>query len=177
MTAKKNPEDLKTAGRKSSYTKEIAAKICDLIAEGESLRDICKMTDMPARQTVYEWLIDFPEFAYQYARAREEQADLYADEIVQIADTVEIGEKVTVSDDGTTVTREDMTQHRRLKIDARKWKASKLAPKKYGERLMAEHSGFIASEAPKTGAEAMVSLNIKRRAALERLNSGRPADE
>jgi hypothetical protein len=69
---------------------------------------------MPGFATVKRWLSENADFQAQYARAREEQADFYADEIIQIADTC------------------TDTNKARLQIDARKWKASKLAPKKYG---------------------------------------------
>ena len=99
------------------FTPQIKERICLEIAEGKSLRSICLADDMPATQTVRVWLALDAEFAAQYARAREEQADYYADEIIEIADTAKDANLA------------------RLRIDARKWKASKLRPKKYGEKL------------------------------------------
>lgn len=86
-----------------------------------SLRAICTSADMPAGGTVHRWLAEHQDFQEQYARAREEQADGFADEIIDIADSVapETGEVAKA----------------KLQIDARKWKAAKLAPKKYGEKL------------------------------------------
>lgn len=98
-------------------TPQIKARICIELAEGKSLRTICKADDMPASETVRVWLALDAEFAAQYARAREEQADFYADEIIEISDTEEDANKA------------------RVRIDARKWVASKLKPKKYSERL------------------------------------------
>jgi hypothetical protein len=82
-------------------------------------------------------------FAEQYARAREEQADGYADEIVAIADeppqlvTKDDGEDVEVSLDSAAI------QRQRLRIDARKWVASKLKPKKYGDKVDHKHGGTV----------------------------------
>lgn len=80
-----------------------------------------------------------------YARAREDQADTLADEIQAIADEPMIGERVTTKGTGETATREvvagDMIEHRRLRVDARKWIASKLKPRKYGEFARQELSG------------------------------------
>lgn len=78
---------------------------------------------MPCTVTVMKWLRERPEFADQYARAREEQAESYADEIVQIADD------------------EPDPAKARVRVDARKWVASKLKPKKYGERATVSHEG------------------------------------
>ena len=94
--------------------------ICARIAGGASLRTICLDKDLPTPQGVRKWLNADKdgELVAQYARAREEQADHYADEIITIADN----ENLTPED-------------RRIKIDARKWVASKLKPRKYGDKL------------------------------------------
>ena len=130
-------------GRPSSFTQEIADRICDRIAGGESLVAICQDEEMPARSTVFKWLVDFPSFSDIYARAREAQADALADDIVHIADTPQIGSKTVSKATGLEITEGDMIEHRRLQVDARKWMAAKLAPKKYGERQHVEHSGQI----------------------------------
>ena len=94
--------------------------ICARIAGGESLRTICRDRDLPTPQGVRKWLNadEGGEIVAQYARAREEQADHYADEIITIADDESLD-----------------PNSRRIKIDARKWVASKLKPKKYGDKL------------------------------------------
>jgi hypothetical protein len=99
--------------------------ICERIASGKSLKEICDTKGMPSRETVYVWLADDHEFSDRYARAREEQADYYADEIIDIADAAKDANLA------------------RLQIDARKWKASKLQPKKYGDKIDLNHSGAI----------------------------------
>lgn len=100
-------------------------RVCLEIAEGKSLRSICEADDMPSAETIRVWLIEDGEFSVQYARAREEQADFYADAIIDIADTAKDANLA------------------RLQIDARKWKASKLQPKKYGDKIDLNHSGAI----------------------------------
>lgn len=123
-------------GRPSSYTEEIAAEICGRIAEGESLLKICADDHLPNRSTVHEWIVaDREGFASKYARAKDACLDLLAEEIIQIADTPEIGQKTVSKATGLEVTEGDMVEHRRLKIDARKWYLSKVAPKKYGEKI------------------------------------------
>lgn len=93
------------------------ARICRELADGLSLKAICDADDMPSRETVYQWLHDDKAFSDSYARAREEQADHYADDIIEIADT------------------EPDPQKARVRIDARKWVASKLKPGKYGDKV------------------------------------------
>jgi hypothetical protein len=125
-------------GRPSDYNPTTATIICSRIAAGESLREIVKTDGMPDRRTVYSWLMQHEEFLSQYNRAREEQADTYADEIIAIAD--EQPEIIAVIDKKTGALIEHkldnaFLQWQRNRIDARKWTAMKLKPKKYGERL------------------------------------------
>ena len=124
-------------GRPTIYSEEIAAKICSEIANGHSLKKILEEPGMPAMSAVFRWLQSKPEFKELYARAREEQADVHADAIVAIAD--ETPELEEIRDrEGNIV---DMKMHsayvqwQKNRIDARKWVASKLKPKAYGDRL------------------------------------------
>lgn len=126
----------------SIFTQEIADAICTRLMEGASLRQICKEAGMPGQRTVYQWLNDKPNFQQQYARAREVQADTLADEILDISNTPELGKKTVTKASGIETTEGDMTEHRRLKIDARKWLAGKLAPKKYGDKITQEIGGI-----------------------------------
>ena len=121
--------------RPSDYTDEIAAEICERLAQGNSLRTICKAEDMPSDRSVYRWLEWNDAFRQQYARARETQADTLADEILDISNTTVLGVKTKIGKDGIETTEGDMIEHRRLQVDARKWLAGKLAPKKYGDKL------------------------------------------
>jgi hypothetical protein len=125
-------------GRPTSYNQSIASLICDRIAEGESLREIIKTEGMPDRVTVYRWLMVNEDFRNHYTRAREEQADTYADEIIAIAD--EQPEIIAVTDKKTGALIEHkldgaFLQWQKNRIDARKWTAMKLKPKKYGDRM------------------------------------------
>ena len=127
----------------TTFTQEIADKICESIADGLSLRTICKDENMPSRATVFKWLNDIDGFSNQYARAREEQAETMADEIVGIVDDASeplIIDDVPMMVDGkpVMVTSQVSIAHARLKMDARKWVAAKLKPKKYGDKLDVE---------------------------------------
>lgn len=125
-------------GRPSKYTDEIVDSICLQLASGRSLRAICSASDMPSEDTVYTWLHKHPAFSEKYIRARAGQAEKYAAEIIDIADDA--------SQDRVTRTREDGTEYEevdhehinraRLRVDSRKWIASKLLPKVYGDRTI-----------------------------------------
>lgn len=128
--------------RPSKFSQAIANAICTRLMEGESLRAICQDQKMPGQRTVYQWLNDKPEFQQQYARARDVQADTLADEILQISNTPQIGLKTVSKPSGKEVIEGDMIEHRRLQIDARKWLAGKLAPKKYGDKITQEIGGI-----------------------------------
>ncbi len=122
-------------GRPSDYNEAIAELICERLADGESLRTICESEDFPSKATVFNWLARFPEFVDQYAHAREQQAELYANEIIDIAD--EEPKHFVPDPDGGESERIDSAgvARNRLRVDARKWVASKLLPKKYGDKL------------------------------------------
>lgn len=127
-----------TAGRPSDFTEELAANICAQIAEGKSLRSICKQEGMPSGTTVFRWLGDNTKFREQYAHAREAQADFMAEEILDIADdgTNDYGFKEGEDADGEgakPVFLPENVQRSKLRVDARKWLASKMAPKKWGD--------------------------------------------
>lgn len=135
--------NLATTGRPSSYTSEAAAFICEQLAEGKSLREICRAEDMPSKSSVMRWLASNTEFRDHYARARELQAEHYLDEIVEIADDGSNDWMERQKEDGsvTTVVDHEHISRSKLRVDSRKWVMSKMAPKKYGDKIMQEHSG------------------------------------
>jgi hypothetical protein len=86
------------------------------------------------------WLSKYPEFKDLYARAREAQADILGEEILAIADDTSEDEIFIENEDGNgqgakRVMNNEFVQRSRLRVDARKWLMSKLAPKKYGDKL------------------------------------------
>ncbi len=119
------------SGMKSRHTPALAKEVCRRMAIGQSLSKICKSEKMPSVGAVLGWVNDDREgFAAEYARAVEERAQHWADEIVEIAD-----------DDARDVNTPQAIQRDRLRTDARKWIASKLLPKKYGDKTTLEHQG------------------------------------
>ncbi|MQX90299.1 terminase small subunit protein [Sinorhizobium meliloti] len=130
----------------STYTEEIALRICERLADGESLKAMCEDEDMPSKSTVFKWLSENPAFSDMYARAREAQADALFDDVLSIADDGRndwmqrnFGEETRWVENGEALRRSQ------LRIDARKWMAGKLRPKKYGDKLDVEHSGQLVT--------------------------------
>lgn len=130
------PVAKKKIGRPTRYSPELAAEILTRIAEGESLRKITMEAGMPSHSSVYLWLLQHPEFSDKYAHAREEQADTLADEIIALADEKP---KEVVDDKGNGRVDNGWVTWQKNRVDARKWTASKLKPKKYGDRVT--HAG------------------------------------
>ena len=112
-------------GTQPLYTPELAAEILDRISAGESLRSVCRAERMPDEKAVRLWVIENREgFAPQYARASLIRMDCLADEILEIADNASSEEVMGA----------------RLRVDARKWLMSKIAPKVYGDKLDLTHA-------------------------------------
>lgn len=122
----------KPNGRPTIFTQELADAICTRIAEGESVRSICKDETMPSGSTLFRWLLDEDKkiFWEQYARARDIQAELMFEEILEIADQ---SDQVVRS--GAEKKSSAFSQNQRLKVDTRKWYLSKVLPKKFGDKL------------------------------------------
>ncbi len=141
-SARRSPAKTKRPpGRPSTYREALGLSVCAAIAEGMSLRKVCELPGMPAMSTFLRWMADeqHAELREQYARAREAQADALAEEILQIADD---GRNDTqVDEDGNVFIDHDVIARSRLRVDARKWLASKMAPKKYGDKITQEHTG------------------------------------
>jgi hypothetical protein len=132
-----------SARKKVQYSPEIAAKLCAELSAGKSLLRVCKMEGMPGRRTVFDWMESHPEFLQLYQVAKNEAADLYAEEIIEIADDGR-NDYMESQQDGGGVAYKFMGEHvqrSRLRVDARKWIVSKLMPKKYGDKVTTEHTG------------------------------------
>lgn len=124
---KKNP-----GGVPSTYTKEMGDKICELVATNAcGINKIVEMNpELPTPITIHQWRLKYKEFAYNYAEAKRKQADLLAEDILNIAD--ETINYTYVDENGKVKRDAAAAQANRLRVDTRKWLASKLLPKIYG---------------------------------------------
>lgn len=132
-----------SAGRPTLYTPELAAEICRRLSEGESLRQLCRDESMPCTSTVLKWAREIPVFSQLYTGAREALLEHWAEEINEIADDGSNDWIKRESDKGRVevVVDAEHINRSRLRVDTRKWLLSKLAPRKYGDRVTAELSG------------------------------------
>jgi len=102
---------------------------------------VCRMEGMPAWRTVYDWVVDRPDFAARLARARDLGYDALAEEALEIANTPHLGQKKVFSsgvgedEDSVTVTEDDMLGHRKLQIETRLKLLACWNPKKYGTKV------------------------------------------
>lgn len=127
-----------------AYSEEIASKVCERIALGEPLRQICRDEGMPSYGAIYDWLEVNTDFASRFARARVKGFDAIADDAMTIADTPELGVETVKKPDGSVEVREgDMLGHRKLRIETRLKLLAKWDPRRYGEKLQTEFSGNL----------------------------------
>lgn len=121
--------------RESEYTDWHGEMICLGLAEGHSLLSICEALGVPY-STARDWEKNIPEHSANVARAREHGCHALAEQALQIADTPCLGEVRTTKADGAVeVRQEDMTAHRKLQIDTRKWLIARWLPKVYGDKV------------------------------------------
>lgn len=117
--APKQPAKKKVGRPSMEFNQKTADRICELIADGKSLRTICKYKLMPSRPTVLKWLREVNAFAIEYARAHEDQAEFYAEELLSLS-------KQANSENANAI---------RVRADIIKWVCAKLKPRKYADRV------------------------------------------
>ena len=103
----------------------VADEIVDRMVHGESLVKICADAHLPHRVTIYRWMDAEPAFAARCARAREALADYLVDQIEQMAEQ----------------TTEENFQSQKVRISTAQWRASKIAPRIYGDKLQTQVTG------------------------------------
>jgi len=113
--------------------------IFDEISNGRALRNVLKDEGMPSSRTFDKWLEEDEEKVKRYVRACEKRADHIFEEIIEIAD--DSSRDTIINKDGLETMNSEFVQRSRLRVDARKWIASKLNPKKYGDKTSIDHSG------------------------------------
>jgi len=108
--------------RPTKFTEELGDEICGMVMAGMPLVRICELEHMPEPRTVYRWFREHELFCQNYTMAKEDQADYFVEDILQIAD----------------MAKPDDVQVARLRVDTRKWAASKYKPKKYGDKIQTD---------------------------------------
>lgn len=153
-------------GRPTFYSERIAREICERLAAGEALIDICRSPGMPADSTVEVWSIEEhpnrPGFPGMYARARDRGLERLAEEVLSIAD-----EPCLFNGEPDP----SLVQQARLRVDARKWYLSKRLPKIFGDKVTQEVTGpegqALLAGAGDPSKVALILLNIMQRRQIE----------
>lgn len=128
-------EEIKNkGGRPTDYNEELALKICEALASSAiGLRKLCdSRDDFPDVATVRKWVVRHEWFGDQYMKALANRAMWLAEEIEEIADDSK--KDTYIDDNGNKKVDSEVVARSRLRVDTRKWIASKLLPKIYGDK-------------------------------------------
>jgi hypothetical protein len=118
----------------TQYSLAVVDEILAELAAGKALIQICKRADMPCQSLFYEWLSeDRDGLVERYARARQAQAHVYAEKVVECAN--DRSRDTYIDANGDVLPNSVGVARSRLQADAYKWAAGKLAPKVYGDKL------------------------------------------
>lgn len=156
-------------GKPNVFSHEIADVILERLSGGESLRSICQDKGMVNRVTVLRWVADDMQgFAKLYDRAREMQAHSMAEDILDIADDGRNDWMLkNGADDAGWVANGENIQRSKLRYEARRWLASKIFPKQYGDRTEVSGPG---------GAPIQITAQTDINARILELIGGKRAD-
>ena len=148
-----------------AYSAEIATRICEALAVGQSVATICKANDMPSETTVYQWLYRHQEFLAQYRGARVAGCERLADELFEIVDDASHDwvKRETASGKVEVVADHEHISRSRLRFDARRWYLSKIVPKIFGDHASLVVSGDLHHT---VASEPTSDLEIARRHAF-----------
>ena len=159
-----------SAGRPTLYSPELRDKICSLLASGMTLRAICRMDEMPERQTIYNWLygnigerkdeegkVIEQGFFDHYTRAREIGLDEVADETIEIADDGRNDWMQVEIRKGTfkPILDKEAVLRSKLRVDTRQKYLENMAPRKYGNRVKVENQQLDGKGEPTDPAGAI----------------------
>ena len=128
-------------GSRAIKRREVLDTIFAGISLGKSARAMCMEVGISQR-VLWNWLASDEELMRQYQRAKELCVDAYAEEIIEISD--EGSRDTYVDEKGREVINREVIARAQLRIDARKWYAARLAPRKYGDKLPVTHEGSDA---------------------------------
>jgi len=114
---------------------QIIIDICNRVINEKTSFNIAVEGSPINYTSFFLWMVKSEKLRELYNYAREVRSDVLFEEIITIADTPIEGRKTKITERGIEEMVGDMTEHRKLQIDARKWVVSKMQPKKYGDKL------------------------------------------
>lgn len=133
----------KKLGRPTEYTEDMAKKICRAISINPmGIRKICKLyQDFPDPSTIFEWRLDHTDFAEWYARAKQEQAEVMFDDMLDVA--LDGTSDWYTDTKGNKRVDNECVQRSKLIVDTYKYQCERLSPKKYGSKSIFEAEGSL----------------------------------
>lgn len=145
---KHNEKQPKKIGRPSLYSDALAAKICDLIEQGYSERQIAKMPGMPSTVTLGKWKDEHPDFLRQSARARQASAELFREEALQVArDAAGLADKIAGRDPNDVSTLTDLpkgfVEAKKLLVQELNREAAIRDDRRFGDRKRVDLTGTV----------------------------------
>ena len=146
-------------GRPTKYSQALADRICEQVSiSSDGLRKMCKIfPDFPAHESILLWRRKYPEFSAQYKEAKLQQAELFAEDIIDIADD---DSRDAIDGENGIVQNSEFIARSRVKIDARKWIACKLLPKVYGDRSEVTTTSVADEELKSTVSEIKNAVDL-----------------
>jgi len=121
-------------GRPTKYTEELAQYVCDIVSSHSGgIPTLCKQFPIfPDESTIYLWRMKHEGFSRKYTLAKQAQAEIFAEEIIELSDSAK---HCTYADkEGNLKVDQGSVAAVKLQVDSRKWLASKLIPKIYGDQ-------------------------------------------
>lgn len=144
------PQKKRHDNKKIHFTMEMARRICRSVATcGNSLEKICNDNpEFPKPTMIYEWRLDYPEFAEMYVTAKRIQTDILFEELIKIADNTSNDTIIKIDKLGQeyAVCNSEWIMRSRVRIDTRKWALAKLVPRIYGDRIISEATVTVKHE-------------------------------
>jgi hypothetical protein len=113
--------------RPTIYSEELASEICRRIAGGASLREIARCRDMPCVATIVSWIIHRDDFYSAYMKARQCQAHVIADQILE--EIYDLARDIPVGQNAMPT-----VLARKYKLDNLRWYLTKMLPREFSER-------------------------------------------
>jgi hypothetical protein len=110
------------------YSEHVALRICEQLADGKTLKQICRAKGSPARSTVYAWLAEHPEFNTMFQTARNEHIDNEFDRLDDLVNQKPPTDAYGRVDQGWVA-------NQKVKVAALQWKLSKLRPREFSDRM------------------------------------------
>jgi len=147
----------KPNGRPTKYTEELVAEICDRVANGTPLREICREEGKPSWSTIYNWIAGNDDLFTRFARARELGTDAIAEDAIAILDA--IPERI----DGGRMDSA-YVQWQKNRVEMRLKLLAKWNPRKYGDKtiLAGDKENPVVTESTVSVLDAAL-LNLERK--------------